>query len=84
MQLLEPPCYFEFYFDYYHRNLAVPISSDTAWRPSGSDGQILFYVNQHPGDLYPTVAVGVCLPAGGPEQFAATRAGAATVTRSLP
>lgn len=71
------------YFDYYHRNLAVPISSDTAWRPSGSDGQILFYVNQHPSDLYPTVAVGVCLPAGGPEQFAATRAGAATVTRSL-
>lgn len=72
------------YFDYYHRNLAVPISSETAWRPSGSDGQILFYVNQHPGDLYPTVAVGVCMPAGGPEQFAATRAGAATVTRSLP
>ena len=72
------------YFDYYHRKLAVPMSSDTAWRPSGSDGQILFYVNQHPDDLYPTVAVGVCLPAGGPEQFAATRAGAATVTRSLP
>ncbi len=72
------------YFDYYHRNLAVPISSDTAWRPSGSDGLILFYVNQHPGDLYPTVAVGVCLPAGGPEQFAATRAGAAIVTRRLP
>ncbi|WP_371809239.1 Z1 domain-containing protein [Aquabacterium sp. A08] len=71
------------YFDYYHRNLAVPISSDTAWRPSGSDGQILIYVNQHPSDLYPTVAAGVCLPAGGPEQFAATRAGAATVTRSL-
>jgi hypothetical protein len=71
------------YFDYYHRNLAVPMSSDTAWRPSGSDGQILFYVNQHPDDLYPTVAVGVCLPAGGPEQFAATRAGAAILTRSL-
>lgn len=71
------------YFDYYHRNLAVPMSSNTAWRPSGSDGQILFYINQHPGDLYPTVAVGVCLPAGGPEQFAATRAGAAIVTRSV-
>lgn len=72
------------YFDYYHRNLAVPMSSDTAWRPSGSDGQILFYVNKHPDDLHPTVAVGICLPAGGPEQFAATRAGAAIVTRSLP
>jgi hypothetical protein len=72
------------YFDYYHRYGAAPSSDITTWRPSGSDGQILFYVNQHPGDLYPTVAVGVCLPAGGPEQFAATRAGAATVTRSLP
>lgn len=72
------------YFDYYHRHAAVPSSSNTAWRPSGSDGQILFYINQHSVDLYPTVAVGVCLPAGGPEQFAATRAGVATVTRSLP
>ena len=72
------------YFDYYHRCGAAPSSGITTWRPSGSDGQILFYVNQNPGDLYPTVAVGVCLPAGGPEQFAATRAGVATVTRSLP
>ncbi len=72
------------YFDYYHRYGAAPSSGITTWRPSGSDGQILFYVNQHPGDLYPTIAVGVCLPAGGPEQFAATRAGAVTATRSLP
>lgn len=72
------------YFDYYHRLAPVPLSSQTAWRPTGSDGQILFYVNQHPGDLHPTVAVGVCLPAGGPEQFAATRAGAAIATRSQP
>lgn len=72
------------YFDYYHRHAAVPSSSNTAWRPSGSDGQILFYVNQFPDDLYPTVAVGVCLPAGGPEQFSATRAGVAIVTRSPP
>jgi len=72
------------YFDYYHRYGSVPSSDLTTWRPTGSDGQILFYVNQLPGDLYPTIAVGVCLPAGGPEQFAATRAGATTVTRSLP
>lgn len=72
------------YFDYYHRLAAVPLSSDTAWRPTGSHGQILFYVNQHPDDPHPTVAVGVCLPAGGPEQFSATRAGLAIVTRSLP
>ena len=72
------------YFDYYHRHAAVPSDSSTAWRPSGSDGQILFYVNQLPDDPYPTVAVGVCLPAGGPEQFSATRAEVAIVTRPPP
>lgn len=72
------------YFDYYHRYGAVPSSDITTWRPSGSDGQILFYVNQLPSDLYPTIAVGVCIPAGGPEQFSATRAGVASITRSSP
>ncbi len=74
----------DIYFDYYHRYADVPSSNNTGWRPSGSDGQILFYVNQHPDDQHPTVAVGVCLPAGGPEQFSATRAGAAIVTKGLP
>ncbi len=63
---------------------AAPSSSITTWRPSGSDGQILFYVNQHPEDPHPTIAVGVCLPAGGPEQFSAIRAGVASFTRSSP
>jgi len=72
------------YFDYYHRNLPAPLGSETAWRPSGSDGQILFYVNQHPHDPHPTVAVGICLPAGGPEQFSATRAGVSVLARNLP
>ena len=72
------------YFDYYHRYGATPPSGITTWRPSGSDGQILFYVNELSVDLYPTIAVGVCLPAGGPEQFSATRARTATVTRSFP
>ncbi len=72
------------YFDYYHRYGAAPSSSITTWRPSGSDGQILFYVNQHPEDPHPTIAVGVCLPAGGPEQFSAIRAGVASFTRSSP
>ena len=69
----------DIYFDYYHRHADVPSSNSTGWRPSGSDGQILFYINQHSDDEYPTVAVGVCLPAGGPEQFSATRAGATIV-----
>lgn len=63
------------YFDYYHRSADVPSRNTTGWRPSGSDGQILFYVNQRSDDEHPAVAVGVCLPAGGPEQFSATRAG---------
>lgn len=71
------------FFDYYHRHEPVPANSDTSWRPSGSDGQILFYINQLPGDPHPAVALGVCIPAGGPEQFSATRAAEANVTRSL-
>lgn len=75
----------DIYFDYYHhRHAAVPSNSHTAWRPNGSPGQILFYVNQHPDDLHPTVAVGVCLPAGGPEQFSATRAGTTIFTKNPP
>lgn len=65
------------YFDYYHRGERVPpLTSGNPWRPGGSFGQILFYVNQLPGQSHPAVAVGVCIPAGGPEQFAATRASA--------
>lgn len=64
----------DIYFDYYHRNEPTPVApGDSTWRPAGSDGQILVYVNQTT-QAHPAVAVGVCLPAGGPEQFAATRA----------
>jgi len=63
------------FFDYYHRGDRVPLLSGGApWRPVGSFGQILFYVNQAPGQPHPAVAVGICIPGGGPEQFAATRA----------
>jgi hypothetical protein len=64
------------FFDFYARGEEVPLlTSGAPWRPAGSFGQILFYVNQLPGQNYPTVTVGVCIPGGGPEQFAATRAG---------
>lgn len=64
------------FFDYYHRAETLPVAlGTTSWRPQGSCGQILFYVNQRPGQPHPAVAIGVCIPAGGPEQFAATRAG---------
>lgn len=64
------------FFDYYHRGEQLPVVTNGApWRPPGSHGQILFYVNQLPGQAHPAVALGVCIPSGGPEQFAATRTG---------
>lgn len=66
----------DLYFDYYHRNDRLPSArADSAWRPAGSDGQILIYINQHTVQPHPAIAVALCIPAGGPEQFAATRAG---------
>ncbi|WP_238348548.1 Z1 domain-containing protein [Ornithinimicrobium pratense] len=65
------------FFDYYHHNAPLPpAGGGTAWRPAGSDGLILFYVNEWNVQPHPSIAVGVCLPAGGPEQFAATKASA--------
>ncbi len=64
------------FFDYYHRRDRLPLlTSGAPWRPAGSNGQLLFYVNQLPGQPHPAVAVAACIPGGGPEQFAATRAG---------
>lgn len=62
------------YMDYYFRGDAVTVSdvAGRTWRPRGSDGQILFYVNQPPGQSHPTVITGVCIPIGGPDQFAAS------------
>lgn len=63
------------YFDYYHRGEQVPSTAGVSpWRPVGAPGQILFYINQRPEQPQPVAAVGVAIPAGGPEQFAATRA----------
>jgi hypothetical protein len=61
------------FFDYYHRGESVPsyASDDAQWRPVGADGLILFYVNQLEDQPYPSVAVGVSIPLGGPDQFAA-------------
>lgn len=66
----------DLYFDYYHRQEALPtVLVDSSWRPAGSPGQILIYVNQLTNQAHPAVAVALSIPAGGPEQFAATRAG---------
>lgn len=63
------------FFDHYHHGRPLPVlAGDSRWRPAGSDGLILFYVNQPTGQAHATVAAGLSIPAGGPEQFAATRA----------
>jgi hypothetical protein len=61
------------FFDYYHRDEPIPsyASDEAHWRPVASDGLILIYVNRLDGQRHSTVATGVCLPLGGPDQFAA-------------
>ena len=61
------------FFDYYHRGEAVPnpLADEPSWRSKGSDGLILFHINQPEGQPHPTVAFGACIPVGGPDQFAA-------------
>ena len=62
------------YFDYYHTGEELPsTASEASWRPPGSDGLVLFYINQLERQSYPAAALGLCIPAGGPEQFSAVR-----------
>lgn len=64
----------DLYFDYYYHHQPMPKLIHSTWRPAGSDGLVLLYINQVHGQQHPAAAVGICIPAGGPEQFAATRA----------
>jgi len=61
------------FFDYHFHGRPVPTASpgESVWRPPGEPGLILFHVTEQPGRVHPTVAVGVALPIGGPDQFAA-------------
>lgn len=61
------------FFDYYSRGETPQafVADEPTWRPVGSDGLILFHINQVKGQINPSVAVGVCIPLGGPDQFAA-------------
>lgn len=61
-------------FDYHFHGGEPPIaaSGEPMWRPVGAPGLILFQVIEQP-DKYATVAVGVALPLGGPDQFAARK-----------
>lgn len=57
------------YFDY-HVTGQRPQPSQP-WRPRGSDGLLLIHLLERGAGLDPTLALGVCLPIGGPDQFPA-------------
>jgi hypothetical protein len=60
-------------FDYHLHGERPPTArpGEPVWRPVGAPGQILFHVIEQPDRSFPAVAVGVGLPLGGPDQFAA-------------
>jgi hypothetical protein len=63
-------------FDYHHHvSVPVPFAGEGGplWRPLGAPGQILFHVIENPDHpSFPVVAVGIGIPIGGPDHFAAT------------
>jgi hypothetical protein len=64
-------------FDYHHHGRTQPTPSGPGqprWRPPGAPGLLLFHVIEHAEGPFPTVAVGIALPLGGPDQFAARSA----------
>ncbi len=59
-------------FDYHFHNRKLPESfRPGAWRPEGSPGLILFHVIERETGKSPSVALGISIPLGGPDQFAA-------------
>ena len=60
-------------FDYHHSGVTPPVhsSGEAPWRPVGHPGLILFHVIK--GDEKDYVTVGVAIPLGGPDHFAAIR-----------
>lgn len=65
-------------FDYHFHHEAPPphvTGGGPLWRPIGAPGQILFQVVRPDEDSPCSVAVGVSIPLGGPDQFAAVSPG---------
>jgi hypothetical protein len=69
-------------FDYHLHCGTPPMSSqgEPLWRPEGAPGLILFYLIDRGEGIQPAVAVGVALPLGGPDQFAARKPPSAVVS----
>lgn len=64
-------------FDYHHHSHVAPKLHDDRplWRPNGHPGLIMFQVIRVEGWEHDAVTVGLALPHGGPEQFAAVPVG---------
>jgi len=60
-------------FDYHVHGQRPPklIVGEVAWRPVGAPGLVLFHVIERGENLHPTTALGLAVPLGGPDQFAA-------------
>lgn len=61
-------------FDYHdhHSPLLPDVHAEGApWRPPGAPGLLLFHLVRAPDRPYPVVGVGIALPLGGPDHFAA-------------
>lgn len=58
-------------FDYNHHDAIPPpiLSGTPVWRPRGHPGLLLFHVVH--SENFDAVTVGLAIPHGGPEQFAA-------------
>lgn len=61
-------------FDYHeHKSLLLPDTQGGGplWRPLGAPGLLLFHLIRNHENQFPVVALGVALPLGGPDHFAA-------------
>ncbi|WP_127125124.1 Z1 domain-containing protein [Georgenia sp. SYP-B2076] len=61
------------FFDYHAHEQVPPkfTAGEAPWRPAGAPGLILFHVIERGEGLHPTTALGLAVPLGGPDQFAA-------------
>lgn len=63
------------WFDFHHHHFPHHVDpANPKWRPEGAPGLVLFHIIQT--DHNPVVAVGLGIPIGGPDQFAARHKGA--------
>lgn len=64
-------------FDYHahHGNPPVRVAGEPNWRPRGAPGLVLLHLIRSPGQQKDAVAIGLGVPLGGPDHFAALRSG---------